>query len=126
MTNVRIDANGLAKGPVFESTTPAVHRAAVTTVDAADPAGTTGAVDCSGYQHCRFDITIGGTGLTSLDVQVLFWNPRQGVWFGGALCKFTATGKYALQVEALGCTIYLKVVSFSGTSFTLDADYSLS
>ncbi len=77
MTNVRLDENGLPKGPVFEPTAPTVHRSAVTVVDASDHGDTSGAVDCAGYKSCRFDITIGGTGFTYLDVQALFWNSRQ-------------------------------------------------
>jgi hypothetical protein len=83
-------------------------------------------VDCAGYHHCRFDITISGTGFQALEVQALFWNPRQGQWFAGASRRFDAPGRYALMVEARGAIIFLKVVSFSGTSFTLDADYALS
>ncbi|MBI2916594.1 MAG: hypothetical protein HYY01_01255 [Chloroflexi bacterium] len=126
MANVRLDANAIPKGPVFEPTTPAVHRSGVAAVDAADPADAAGAVDTSGYQHCRFDVATTGAGFTSLDVQVLFWNPRQGLWFGGAQRQFTATGRYALAVEARGALVFLKVTAFSGTSFALSADYSLS
>ena len=126
MANVRIDANGLPKGPVYEPTTPLLHRSGVTAVDSSDPADTSGAVDCAGYKDCRFDITLTGTGLTSLEVQALFWNARQSLWFAGASRTFTATGQHAVGVVALGCTIFLKVVAFSGTSFSLSADYSLS
>lgn len=126
MVNVRIDANGLPKGPVYEPTAPAVHRSGVTAVDTADPADTSGAVDCIGYQHCRFDIALSGVSLQELEVQALFWNPRQGLWFGGSSRRFTTTGRHALLVEGRGSILFLKVTSFSGTSFTLDADYSLS
>ena len=126
MANVRIDANDLPKGPVFEPTAPSVHRSRVTAVDAADPADTTGAVDCAGYHQCHFDLTIAGTGFTSLEVQALFWNSRQSLWFAGARRTFTSTGQHALVVDARGSIIFLKVVAFSGTSFTLDADYVLS
>ncbi len=125
MTNVRIDENGLPKAPVFESTPPLLHRSGVTAVDTSDPAGTSGAVDCSGYQWCRFDLTISGTGFTDLTVQALFWNSRQGQWFAGASRTFQSTGHHALMVEARGATIFLKVTAFNGTSFNLSADYSL-
>ncbi len=108
------------------STQPKVHRSGVTTVDTADPADTSGAVDTKGYQECRFDITISGTGFQSLDVQTLFWNPRQAVWFGGGKRTFTATGKHALAVDSRGAIIFLKVTAFSGTSFSLSADYVLN
>ncbi|MBI4289773.1 MAG: hypothetical protein HY671_15260 [Chloroflexi bacterium] len=125
MANVRLDNNSIPKGPVYESSAPALHRNGVTAVDAADPADASGAVDCSGYEQCRFDITITGVGFASLTVQALFWNARQSKWFGGASRQFTATGQHALVVEARGTAVFLKVTAFSGTSFNLSADYSL-
>ncbi|MEE9198473.1 MAG: hypothetical protein V3U26_01610 [Dehalococcoidia bacterium] len=127
MANVRIDENGVPKGPAFDTTPPQAHRSSVSAVDASDPADASGGVDCAGYKYCRFDVTITGTGFTSLDVQVLFWNPRQGLWFGGASRQFTATGQYALAVpDVRGSIVFLKVTAFSGTSFSLGADYALS
>jgi len=107
------------------TTEPKLHRSGVTAVDAADPADTSGAVDTKGYKECRFDITITGT-ITSLEVQVLFWNPRQEKWWGGGKRTFTSTGQHALVVDCRGATIFLKVTAFSGTSFSLLADYTLS
>ncbi len=126
MTNVRLDANGLAKGFVYEGTSPLVHRTGVTAVDATDPATTSGAIDTTGYECCRLDLTVTGAGFQALTVRALYWNPRQGTWFGGASRQPDATGKYALLVDARGATVFLKVVSFSGASFALSADYSLS
>ena len=126
MANVRLDANGLPKGFVYEPTAPTVHRSNVTAVDAGNPVGAAGAVDCTGYEQCRFDITITGTGFQSLEVQCLFWNSRQSAWCSGGSRSFTATGTYALVVDARGAIIYLKVTAFSGTSFTFNADYLLS
>lgn len=103
-----------------------VHRTAVTAVDAEDPADAIGAVDTRGYQECRFDIDIAGAGFTSLEVQVLFWNSRQSAWMGGGKRTFTDTGKHAVVVDSRGAMIFLKVTAFSGTSFALSADYSLS
>ncbi|MDD5127042.1 MAG: hypothetical protein PHR43_02930 [Dehalococcoidales bacterium] len=108
------------------TTQPRVHRSGITAVDAADPADAGGAVDTRGYHECRFDITITGTGFTSLEVQVLFWNSRQGVWLGGGKRTFTGTGKHAVVVDSRGAQVFLKVTVFSGTSFALSADYSLS
>jgi len=126
MANVRLDQNGMPKGAVYEPTAPLAHRSGVTAVDATDPADASGAIDCAGYQHCRFDIAITGAGLQALDVQALFWNPRQDLWFGGATRRFEATGRHALLVEARGAKVFLKVASFTGTSFSLSADHSLS
>lgn len=126
MANVLLDNNGIPKGPVFESTVPVIHRSGITAVDATDPSDASGAVNCAGYEQCRFDILITGSGLTSLTVQVLFWNSRQSKWFGGAFRQFTTTGQHALVVEARGAMVFLKVTAFSGTSFNLSADHSLS
>lgn len=127
MTNVRLDQNGIPKGPAYDTTPPQAHRTGVTAVDSADPPDTSGAIDTSGYEYCRLDLNITGTGLTSLEVQVLFWNSRQSKWFRGASRQFTATGQYALAVpDARGATLFLKVVAFSGTSFSLSVDYALS
>lgn len=126
MANVRLDENGIPKAPVYEGTAPALHRSGVSAVDSADPASSAAGVDCAGYQFCRFDITLSGTGFTNLTVQVLFWNPRQNLWFGGASREFTATGRHALAVEARGVIIFLKVVAAQATSFSLSADGSLS
>lgn len=126
MANVQLDQNGIPKGPVFETTTSLVHRSGITAVDATDPADASGAVDCAGYQQCRFDITITGTGFTSLTVQAIFWDSRQAKWFGGASRQFTTTGQHALAVDARGAILFLKITAFSGTSFSLSADYCLS
>lgn len=127
MANVRLDQNGVPKGPCYDTSIPQVHRTGITAVDSSDPSDSSGGVDAAGYQYCRFDIAITGSGLSSLDVQVLFWNPRQDLWFGGASRQFTATGQYALAVPDVRRTIiFLKVTAFSGTSFSLSADYALS
>lgn len=108
------------------STQPRVHRSNITAVDSSDPSDTSGAVDAKGYKECRFDITITGTSLTSLEVQVLFWNLRQEKWMGGGKRTFTSTGQHALVVDCRGAIIFLKVTTFSGTSFSLSTDYALS
>jgi len=107
-------------------TQPKLHRSGVTAVDTSNPADTSGAIDSEGYKECRFDITITGTDFTSLETQVIFWNPRQEKWFSGGSRTFTATGQHALVVDSRGAIIFLKVTAFSGTSFSLEADYSLS
>ena len=126
MANVRLDTNGLPKGFVYEPSTPVAHRSSVTSVDASDPEDTSGAVDCTGYKECRFDIDLSGTGFQSLDVQVIFYNSRLTQWHGGASRQLVTTGNHALVVDARGGVIFLKVTTFSGTSFSLDADYLLS
>ena len=107
------------------TTRPILHRSGVTTVDTSDPADTSGAVDTKGYKECRFDISLSGT-IESLEVQTLFWNERQGKWMGGGRRTFTTTGQHALAIDCRGAIIFLKVTAFSGTSFSLSADYILS
>ena len=111
-------------GEVY-TTKPGQHRSNVTAVEG-DPADTSGAVDAKGYKECRFDIAISGVDFTSLEVQALFWNPRQSQWMGGGKRTFTATGQHAIVVDCRGAVIFLKVTAFSGTSFSLSADYVLS
>ena len=125
MANVRIDQHGVPKGPVYEWTAPALHRSEVTAVDASDPEGVEGAVNCAGYQRCQFSVTISGVDFESLEVQALFWNQRQSKWFAGAKRQLSAVGEYAVEVDARGAIIFLKVTAFSGTSFNLSADYML-
>lgn len=107
-------------------TQPKVHRTNVTSVDGADPADTSSAVETKGYRVCRFDLTITGTNLQSLEVQALFWNPRQSLWMGGGKRIFNTTGRHALAIESCGAIVFLKVTVFSGGSFNLSADYVLS
>jgi hypothetical protein len=127
MPNVRLDQNGIPKAPVFEATAPAVHRSGVAAIDAVDPPDASSAVDCGGYEYCRFDVSLTGVSLASLEVQVIFWNVRQQLWFGGARYAFTAPGRYAIAVpDVRGCLVFLKVTAFTGTSFTLNADCLLS
>lgn len=104
---------------------PLVHRSNVTSVDLADPTDASEGIDVGSYKECRLDITITGS-IASLEVQVLFWNPRQEKWMGGGKRIFTSTGQHALAVACRGDIIFLKVTAFSGTSFTLSADYVLS
>jgi len=108
------------------STLPKLHRDGVTSIDSADPADTSGAIDSKGYGKCRFDVTIAGVDFTSLETQVIFWNPRQENWWSGGKRIFTSTGRHALMVDCRGAIIFLKVTAFSGTSFALSADYILS
>ncbi len=126
MANVRIDQHGVPKGPVYEWTAPLLHRTGVTAVDASDPEGTEGAVNCAGYQCCQFNITISGTDFERLELQVIFWNQRQSKWFAGAKRQLNAVGEHAVEVDARGAIIFLKVTAFAGTSFSLSADYVLS
>ncbi len=126
MSNVRLDQNGVPKGPAYDGTAPAVHRSGITAVDASDPANDSGAIDPAGYEECRLDLALSGVALISLEVQALFWNSRQGAWFGGAKRQFTTTGSYSLAAQCRGQKVFLKVTAFTGTSFSLNVDYCLS
>lgn len=127
MPNVRLDQNGIPKAPVYEPATTLAHRSGVTAVDGSDPVGAGGGIDCGGYEYLRLDVAVAGVAVSSLTVQVLLWNARQSLWFGGASRTFTATGRYAIAVpDVRGAVVYLKVTAFTGTSFSLTADATLS
>ena len=108
------------------ATQPKLHRSNVTAVDSADPTDTSEAIGTKGYKESRFDITIDGVGFQSLEVQALFWNPRQERWWGGGRRTFASIGQHSLVVDCRGAIIFLKVTAFTGTSFSLSADYILS
>ena len=108
------------------TTQPKSHRSAVTTIDSQDPADASNAIDTRGYKECRFGIGLSGVDISSLETQILFWNPRQQKWFGGGYRTFNSVGQHALVVDCRGAIIFLKVTAFSGTSFSLSADYTLS
>ncbi|GBD14546.1 hypothetical protein HRbin25_00424 [bacterium HR25] len=131
MANVRIDAQGVPKGPVYEQTTPQLHRGPLTAPDSADPTSASQGVDCAGYRMVRFDIdTVGSVGLTSLEVQLLVWNATAGRYFAGARRRFTqeelALGSPSLEVEVRGATVFLKLVSAQASSLSVAIYASLS
>ena len=109
MTNVRIDSQGVPKGPVYEGTTPLLHRSGLTAADPSDPTSADEGVDCTGYRNVRFDVdTSGSTELTALKVQLLVWDATAGKYFRGAERSFGEgalaglTGPGGLQVERVG------------------------
>lgn len=119
MANVRIDANGVPKGAVWEQTAPVAHRTSVTAADGSDPASSAG-IATDGYQAVDFDIdvTLGGTD-PMVEVAPIYYDATASAWFRGASAFFTATGKYRVRAEARGALAYLKVVALTGTSPTL-------
>ena len=119
MANVRIDANGVPKGVVWEQATPAAHRSSVTAADGADPASSAGIVT-DGYEAVDFDIdvTLGGTN-PMVEVAPIYYDATASAWFRGASMFFVATGKYRVRALARGASTYLKVVALTGTSPTL-------
>jgi len=120
MAEVRIDANGVPKAPVFEQSTPVAHRVAVTAVDAADPASSSLGVASEGFRYVDFDVsvTLGGTD-PLVEVASLFFDATSGTWFAGESSFFTSSGRYRVRVEARGAVVFLKVVALEGTSPTL-------
>ena len=132
MANVRIDAQGVPKAPVYEGTTPVLHRAGLTGADAADPASPSVGLDCVGYRNVRFDLdTSGSVGLTALTVQLLVWNATAGKYFRGAERRFdqddlAANPIPSLESEVRGAIVFLKVVQATATSLSLSAYASLS
>jgi len=131
MVNVRIDAQGVPKGPVYEWTAPVLHRQ-VTAVDADDPTSRESGIDGAGYRSVRFDIDASqSVDLSYLKVQLLVWNEAAGRFFRGAEREFQAAEIGAnpypsLEAEIRGATVFLKVVSATATSLALSIYASLS
>ena len=132
MANVRIDAQGVPKAPVYEETTPVLHRAGLTGADPADPSSAGAGLDCAGYRNVRFDLDTGGSvGLTALTVQLLAWNATAGKYFRGAERRFdeddlAANPIPSLEVEVRGAIVFLKVVQATAASLSLSVYASLS
>ena len=119
MANVRIDANGVPKGAVWEQTVPVAHRTNVIAADGADPAQGAGVVT-EGYKVVDFDldITLGGTD-PAVEVAPIYYDVTAAAWFRGTSTTYTATGRYRLRANARGALTYLKVVALTGTAPTL-------
>ena len=132
MVDVRIDTQGVPKGPVYEETAPVLHRSAVSTPDAADPTSASQGLSCAGYRNLRLDIdTTASVGLTALKVQLLVWNAAAGKFFRGAEREFSAADlsanpKPSLEAEIRGATIFLKVVSATATTLSVSVYAALS
>lgn len=105
---------------------PKLHRTLVTQVDEADPLELSSGIVTAGYKEARFDITLEGEDVNTLEVQLMFYNPRLNVWFGGSSFTFARAGCHTISADTRGATIFLKVIDFSGTSFELTADCCLS
>ena len=84
-------------------------------------------IDVPQAQQVRFDVTLTGVALTSLDVTILFFNVTLDTWFRGQTVTLTATGRHALEVpSARDATVFLLITAFVGVSFSLDADFVVS
>jgi len=132
VANVRIDSQGVPKGPVYEETTPIVHRSGLTAADSSDPTSASAGVDCSGYRNVRFDLdTSGSTGLTALKVQLLVWDATAGKYFRGCERSFSQAELAvnpipSLEAEVRGASVFLKVVSATVASLSISVYASLS
>ena len=132
MANVRIDSQGVPKGPVYEETTPILHRSDLTAADPSDPTSASDGLDCTGYRSIRFDVdTSGSTDLTALKVQLLVWDATAGKYFRGGERSFgqeelTANPIPSLEAEVRGATVFLKVVSATAASLSISVYASLS
>jgi hypothetical protein len=132
VANVRIDSQGVPKGPVYEVTTPILHRSGLTAADPSDPTSTSEGVDCSGYRNIRFDVdTSGSIDLTALKVQLLVWDATAGKYFRGGERSFSqqelaANPVPSLEAEVRGATVFLKVVSATAASLSISVYASLS
>jgi len=126
VADVRIDTRGVPKAPVYEEAPTVVHRPALSSPDTDDPLSVSVGVNCAGYRRVRFDIdTTGSNGLTALKVQILNWNSSAGKYFRGAEREFnqqelSQNPLPALEAEARGAVVFLKVVSASATTLSLN------
>jgi hypothetical protein len=122
MADVRIDANGIPKGEVWEQAVPVEHRSNVTAADGADPDADEG-IDADGYEAIDFDldVTLGGTN-PMVEVAPLFYDATADAWFRGGSSFFTATGRYRVRAASRGARTFLSVVALSGTTPTLSLD----
>jgi hypothetical protein len=109
-----------------------LHRSAVSTPDAADPTTAGQGLNCAGYRNLRLDVdTTASVGLTALKVQLLVWNATAGKYFRGAEREFgsaelSANPKPALEIEARGAIVFLKIVSATATTLSVSVYASLS
>jgi hypothetical protein len=132
VANVRIDSQGVPKGPVYEETTPIVHRSGLTAADPSDPTSASAGVDCSGYRNVRFDLdTSGSASLTALKVQLLVWDATAGKYFRGdersfGQAELAGNPIPSLEAEVRGATVFLKVVSATATSLSISVYACLS
>ena len=132
MANVRIDSQGVPKGPVYEETAPILHRSNLTAADLSDPTSASDGLDCSGYRNVRFDVdTSGSTDLTALKVQLLVWDTTAAKYFRGGEHSFNQEELVAnpipsLEAEVRGATVFLKVVSATAASLSISVYASLS
>jgi len=132
VANVRIDSQGVPKGPVYEETTPILHRSGLTAADPSDPTSASAGVDCSGYRNIRFDMdTSGSANLTALKVQLLVWDATAGKYFRGSERSFgqeelAANAIPSLEAEVRGATVFLKVVSATAASLSISVYACLS
>jgi hypothetical protein len=132
VANVRIDSQGVPKGPVYEETTPILHRSGLTAADPSDPTSASAGVDCSGYRNIRFDVdTSGSANLTALKVQLLVWDATAGKYFRGSERSFgqeelAANAIPSLEAEVRGAAVFLKVVSATAASLSISVYACLS
>jgi hypothetical protein len=132
VANVRIDSQGVPKGPVYEETTPVLHRSGLTAADASDPTSASEGVDCGGYRNVRFDVdTAGSSELTALKVQLLVWDATAAKYFRGGERSFgqeelAANPIPSLEAEVRGATVFLKLVSATAASLLVSVYACLS
>jgi hypothetical protein len=132
VANVRIDSQGIPKGPVYEETMPILHRSGLTAADPSDPTSAGEGVDCTGYRSIRFDVDASeSTDLTALVLQLLVWDATAAKYFRGSERSFSqeelaANPIPSLEAEVRGATVFLKVVSATAASLSISVHASLS
>ena len=103
----------------------ATHRTGITAVDTVDPPTVASGVNCRDYMQCRFDIVKNSGTVTTLEVQILFWNSKQGAFMRGSKLEVDELPK-AIVTDVRGAIVFLKVTKLEGTTPNISIDYSLS
>lgn len=132
MANVRLDENGIPKGPVVDPLAPADHRLNVSAADGTTPPSASGGLwtaNPGGYAKARVFSYITFTGGTTPNCVLRPWLRSGGssgkVGKGEAI---TATGsdQVALDVQADGDDLLVYVEQINGSPTATDVDIYIS
>jgi hypothetical protein len=102
--------NQLAQSPDFS-----LHREAVAAVDSSNPTDPALGVDARGFREAVVNVTF-SWGISSCDLEVLFWNERAGAFVSAspAVTFASVTANKAVAFEAKGRRFFVKVTALTG------------
>jgi hypothetical protein len=132
MANVRIDQNGVPKGPIVDPVTVAAHRTDIAAAEGATPPAANNsawAANPGGYAKARVFAYVDFTGGTNPYVVVRPWL-RSGGTSGkvgkGEAVTITGDDQVAIDVDVDGDDLLVYVESVSGSPTSFDVDLSVS